>query len=204
MEFGDAVRRRRMCRDFDDRPLDAGVLDALVDQARRAPSAGFSQGTGFLVLDEARDRSRFWDVTLPPRARARFAFPGLLRAPAIVIPLARSQTYVDRYAEPDKARAGLGESADAWPVPYWLVDTAFATMTLLLGVVDAGLGALFYGLDDYGPLCDAFDISGDWKPIGIVALGHPSPDTSLRPGRSAATRPRRAFDDVVRRGSWGA
>ncbi len=204
MEFGDTVRRRRMCRDFDGRPIAAGILDMLIDQARRAPSAGFSQGTGFLVLDEPRERDRFWEVTLPAVARAGFAFPGLLRAPAIVIPLAHSQAYVDRYAEPDKARAGLGESAEAWPVPYWLVDTSFATMTLLLGVVDAGLGALFYALDDYGPLRDAFDVSGDWQPIGIVALGHPSAEALSRPVGSAASRPRRSFDDVVRRGSWGA
>jgi nitroreductase len=202
MEFADVVRGRRMCRDFDGRPLDAHTLDALLDQARRAPSAGFSQGTGFLVIDDPDSLCRYWDATLPAPARERFAFPGLLRAPAIVVPLARAQTYVERYAEPDKARADLGRSSEAWPVPFWIVDTAFATMTLLLGAVDRGLGALFFGLDDYGPVRSTFVIGDDWQPIGIVALGHPSPEALGRKVGSASTRPRRAFDDFIRRGTW--
>jgi nitroreductase len=205
VEFAEVVRGRRMCRDFDGLPVERATVDELLDTARRAPSAGFSQGTGFLVLDEPTDLTRFWDVTLPAGVRKTFGFPGLLRAPVVVIPLAREQTYVDRYAEPDKARAGLGETAAAWTVPYWLVDTSFATMTLLLGAVDAGLGALFYGLDDYGPVCATFGIGPDWQPIGVVAIGHPRVDAALAPVRpvgSAASRPRRAFDDVVRRGSW--
>ena len=40
---------------------------------------------------------------------------------------------------------GLGVAAN-WPVPYWQIDTAFATMLLLLAAADAGLGALFFGV----------------------------------------------------------
>ena len=202
MELSHAVRRRRMCRDFDGQPVDRAVVDRLLDLARRAPSAGFSQGFAFLVLEDERHRSRFWDATLPSDRRDDFGFPGLVRAPVIIVPLARAQTYLDRYAEPDKARAGLGESAESWPVPYWLVDTAFATMTLLLATVDAGLGALFYGLDDYQPVLAAFDVPPEWQPIGSVAIGHPSPGAMRAKEGSAATRPRRPIGDVVHRGSW--
>ena len=46
------VRRRRMVRDYDpDRPVPADVRERLLAHALRAPSAGFSQGWAFLVLE---------------------------------------------------------------------------------------------------------------------------------------------------------
>ena len=42
--------------------------------------------------------------------------------------------------------AGLGRSADDWPVPYWLVDTAMSSMLMLLAAVDDELAALFFGI----------------------------------------------------------
>ena len=65
MEFTDAVRGRRMVRSFTDEPVDAAVVDRLCDLARRAPSAGNSQATSFLVLDDPAAVGRYWDVTLP-------------------------------------------------------------------------------------------------------------------------------------------
>ncbi len=62
------------------------------------------------------------------------------------MPVTDEAAYRARYSEPDKARFGSGV-ASAWPVPYWLVDTSFATMAILLSAVDAGLGALFFGLN---------------------------------------------------------
>jgi nitroreductase len=201
VELQDAIARRRMVRSFTDVPVDRAVLDRLLTDARRAPSAGNAQGTAFLVLEGPAETGRFWDVSLPPERRSTFAWPGLLRAPVIVVPLAEPAAYVARYGEPDKAASGLGAGADAWPVAYWDVDTAFATMTLLLSVVDAGLGALFFGL--FGrerEVLDAFGVPADRRAIGAVALGHPAGDD--RPGRSAR-RPRRADAEVIHRGRWG-
>lgn len=201
MEFRDVVRRRRMVRSFAPDPVDPNVLDDLLDAALRSPSAGNSQGRDLLVLEGSTETARFWDVTLPTDRREGFAWPGLLVAPVLVIPLADSGRYVSRYAEPDKERTGLGVGVDAWPVPYWTVDTAFATMTLLHAVVDAGLGALFFGIfNNEAELCDALGIPPELRPIGAVAIGHPSAET--RAGRSA-TRARRPVDEAVHRGRFG-
>ncbi len=127
-----------MTRAFDrGRPVPAALLDDLVDLASRAPSAGKAQGWHLVVLEGA-DTARFWDVTLPPERRSGFAWPGLLDAPVIALPLADPEAYVRRYGEPDKAASGLGRSAAAWPVPYWTVDAAFAVMTLLLAAEERG------------------------------------------------------------------
>ena len=54
------VRRRRMVRNYSPEPVDPAVLDRILENALRAPSAGFSQGWAFLVLDTPGDVARFW------------------------------------------------------------------------------------------------------------------------------------------------
>ena len=66
MEFQDVVRRRRMVRNYDPRPVDPAVINRALSNATRAPSAGFSQGWGFLVLDKPADVGRFWAATTDP------------------------------------------------------------------------------------------------------------------------------------------
>lgn len=43
VEHSEVVRRRRMVRSFDGRPVAGQVVDRVLDAARRSPSAGFSQ-----------------------------------------------------------------------------------------------------------------------------------------------------------------
>ena len=58
MEFQDVVRRRRMIRNYDERPVDPTVVDRALRNATHAPSAGFSQGWGFLRLDSPEEVRR--------------------------------------------------------------------------------------------------------------------------------------------------
>lgn len=199
MELSEALRRRRMVRAFTGDPVEPTVLDALLDAARRAPSAGHSQGVRFVVLDTPDAVARHWDITLPADRRAEFAWPGLVTAPVLVIVLVDPGAYVARYAEADKAATGLGEGTDRWPVPYWWVDAGAVIQNLLLGAVDAGLGGCLFGLFAHEePVLRALRVPAGWRAAGVIALGHPAPD---RPGRSAA-RPRPALDEIVRRGAW--
>jgi nitroreductase len=199
MELTDAIHRRRMVRAFQDRPLPPGTVERLVELATHAPSAGFSQGWAFVVLEGRAQTDRYWDVTLPAARRPSFPWPGLLAAPALIIPVADADAYVTRYAEPDKASRGLGRSAADWPMPYWLTDTAMAAMLVLLGAVDADLGALFFGIFDHqDALMAELGVPQGLAPIGTIALGYPAPD---RPSASQA-RGRRPVDQVIHRGSW--
>lgn len=207
MELTDAIRSRRMVRAFDGRPVAPSVVDGLIDLARRAPSAGNTQPWAFVVL-EGSDTGRLWDVTLPPDRRARFRWQQLLDAPVVVVPLVSPGSYPARYAEADKAGTGLGAGVDAWPVPYWWVDGGMAVHGLLLAAVDAGLGALFYGLfDNEEAVRDALGVPRGWRALGAVALGWPAPgegradDGPDAPGRSA-DRPRPPLASVIHRGRW--
>jgi nitroreductase len=197
VELGEAIRRRRMVRNFEDRPVPPEALQRILDHARRAPSAGHTQGFAFLVLEGPEQVGRFWDCTFPAERRAEFRWTGLFRAPVIILPCASKAAYLDRYAEADKGWADRDEGR--WPVPYWDIDCGFATMAMLLTAVDEGLGALFFGVFEGLPALRAeFGIPEEFHPIGAVALGWPAPDEpspSLRRGR-------RAEDEIIRRGHW--
>jgi nitroreductase len=199
VQLDEAIRRRRMCRAFQDRPVPPGTVDRLLERAVRAPSAGHTQGWAFVVLEGPEQTARFWATDADPAWLARPDHPGVVAAPVIVIPFCNRQAYLDRYAAPDKVEAGLaGVPPQSWPAPYWLVDTAFATMLLLLGAVEEGLGALFFRTHgDPVHLRDTFGVPDGWDPIGVVALGWPAP----RPG-PARPRPRRPLGEVVHRGGW--
>ncbi|GAB3817284.1 nitroreductase family protein [Micromonospora zhanjiangensis] len=200
MEFSEVVRRRRMVRDYDpDRPVPEAVVERLLDNALRAPSAGFTQGWAFLVLDAAADRELFWTATGPDGPATSRWLAGMRRAPLIVVPLANESAYLDRYAEPDKGWTDRDPAR--WPVPYWQIDTGFAALLMLLTVVDEGLGACFFGIppDRTARFREAFGVPEAYDPIGAITIGYRAADRrspSLRRGR-------RTVDQVVHRGRWG-
>ena len=203
MEFQQVVDRRRMIRNYAERPVEPGVVERALRNATRAPSAGFSQGWAFVLLDRPDDVRRYWESATPPE---RLAAPdrwlrGMLRAPVVVIPCSSKSAYLDRYAEPDKGWANRDDSH--WPVPYWHMDTAMASLLILQTVVDEGLGALFFGIpvDRLGEVRREFAIPDTHDPIGAITIGHLADDTGL-PG-SASTRRRVPLDELVHRGGWG-
>src|SRR5437660_4614372 len=103
VEFQNVVRRRRMVRNFDERPLSREVVERILANGQRAPSAGFTQGWAFLVLEGREDTSRFWDATFASsEARANFRWQGLFAAPLLIVCLSHKDAYLDRYAESDK------------------------------------------------------------------------------------------------------
>lgn len=188
--------RRRMVRAFEPTPLSAGVIDRLLDLARRAPSAGHTQATGFVVLDHPDTVARYWTVTLPEHRRASFRWQGLLQAPVLVLVTTEPERYLDRYREPDKATTGRGDGLDRWPVPYWWVDAGAVIQNLLLLSTEAGLGACLFGPFDHEPeLARTFELGDGVRIVATIAVGYRAPD---EPGRSAG-RGWRPLDELRHR-----
>lgn len=201
MEFGEVVRRRRMVRDYDpDRLVDPAVVRRALEHAIRAPSAGFSQGWDFLVLDEPDDRRRYWAAATDEGAPDDW-LAGMVNAPVLVVCLGNRHAYLDRYAEPDKGFEDRRE--DRWPVDYWDVDTGMAALLMLLTAVDEDLGACLFGVpvEHHDAVRAAFDIPAGRSFVGVVSLGHPATD-ERRMG-SARTRRRRDVDAVAHHGRFG-
>jgi nitroreductase len=199
MEFAEVVRRRRMVRDYDpDRPVPPEVREKLLEHAIRAPSAGFSQGWAFLVLESPAERDRFWAATTGDGPTDPW-LTRMSRAPLLIVPLANKDAYLDRYAEPDKGWTDRDEAR--WAVPYWDVDTGMAALLMLLTAVDEGLGACFFGVppERVTAFRTAFGVPERYRPIGCLSVGYPGADDRRSP---SLRRGRRPVEEVVHRGRW--
>ncbi len=201
MEFHDVVRKRRMVRAFEPTPLPRELVERILANAQRGPSAGFTQGFDFLVFDGPDQTARFWDHQISRGHAPASRLAAVRAAPLLIVPLAHAQAYVDRYQEPDKVHVGRVQAQD-WPAPYWVIDTAFATLLILLTAVDAGLGAFYFSLGptyaEIPPFRQAFGIPAAYDPLGAIAIGYAAPDRpspSLRRGRRAPTQ-------VMHFGGW--
>ena len=198
MEFQDVVRKRKMVRNFTDEPIAPEVLERIVANAQRAPSAGFSQGWAFLVLDGKEETERYWNTTMSPERHEEFGWPGMFNAPLIIVCLSNKSAYLTRYSLPDKGWADRDEKR--WPVPYWDIDAGMAGLLILQTAVDAGLGAVFFGIFDQAGFRAAFGIPDEYTAVGTVAIGHKAPTD--RPSPSLKIVGKKPAPEVVRRGRW--
>ncbi len=193
-----------MVRRYDpDRPVDPEVVDRMLGNAVHAPSAGFSQGWAFLVLDDPGDVARFWSAATPTaseEAEPSGWLRGMRTAPVVVVPLSHKDAYLDRYAQSDK---GWTDRAEAhWPVPYWHVDTGMAALLILQTAVDEGLGACFFGIppERTEAFRTEFGVPEGYTPIGAITVGHRVQDAGAQ--GSPSRRARRTPEEVVHRGRW--
>jgi nitroreductase len=202
MELHEAIARRRMVRSFAADPLDPALLDQILLDSLRSPTAGNTRGVAWVTLEGPAQTSLYWECATDEEWRTTFSSwsTGLRRAPAVLLAYTSPEAYVNRYAETDKAPSGLGNGAEAWPIPYWYGDAAFAVMALLLSAVDSGLGACVLGnFRGEQELAVRLAIPPDWRLFCAVPLGRPDGaqhrSSSLdRPGPSLAAR--------IHRGRW--
>ena len=198
MEFQDVVRKRRMVRSFERRDLPANVVERILRNAQRAPSAGFSQGWAFLVFEGQAQTQQYWDAVGPDDPNA-FNWQDLFNAPLLIVCLSNKAAYLDRYAESDKGWTDRSESH--WPAPYWDIDTGMAAMLILLTAVDAGLGALFFGIppEKLAKFHEEFGVPADLHPIGTIAIGYAKPHDPPSPSLKRGHRP---ANQVIHRSRW--
>src|SRR5467141_1763461 len=196
MEFQDVVRKRKMVRSFEDRPIPREVVERIVANVQKAPSAGFSQGWGFLVL-EGQDAARYWNELWPQERRSEWGWPDLFNAPLLIVCLSNKQQYLARYAESDKGWTDMDETR--WPVPYWDIDTGMAAMLILMTAVDAGLGAVFFGISDQAKFRETFGVPEELTAIGTIAIGYAKPHDRPSP---SLKRGHRDADQVIHKGNW--
>ena len=200
------IKKRKMVRAYTDEPVDAAVRDTILAAANRAPSAGFSQGYALLTLEGSDQLGPFWQLMSTyhdDESAATSSMPSfepVSCAPLVVIPLSCKDIYLDRYARPDKGWTDRDEAH--WPVPYWDIDTGFTVLLMLLAAVDAGLGALFFGIPPMliSDFRELYGVPESYLPIGAVAIGHP--DTAADSGGSSRVIKRRSLDDLVHVGRW--
>lgn len=196
MEFQDVVRKRRMVRNFTSQPVAPEVVDRILDLARHAPSAGFTQGQSFIVVTQPETKQAIASLCGEEGYVARGFHPFISAAPVLLIPCTSEAAYHRRYQEPDKIQSD-GKEIE-WPVPYWHMDIGCSVMLVLLAAVDEGLAAGFAGAFDLAGLRALLGIPEEVTPVGVIPLGHRAPDTpspSLKRGRKPT-------GDYIHRERW--
>jgi nitroreductase len=184
MEFKDTVLKRRMLRNFADKPVDPQIIQRIVELARHAPSAGFTQGQSFVVVTGAELKQAIANTCEEQEYVQRGFAPFISKAPVLVLPCTSEAAYHRRYQERDKVQQDGTEIE--WPVPYWFMDIGCAVMVALLAAVDEGLVAAFAGSTDLDALRSLLKIPAEVTPVGVIALGYRAPDVpspSLKRGR---------------------
>jgi nitroreductase len=197
MEFKEVIATRRMVRNYLSDPVPKESLDRIVDSGLRAPSAGFSQGLGFVVVTEPEMRQAIAELADEAEYVASGFDPWISRAPAHIIITVSEKVYRDRYREPDKLGPD-GEEIE-WPVPFWWVDAGAALMAILLAAVDEGLAAGFLGVHSLPDLASLLRLPPDHLPIGVVTIGAPAPDRRS----SSLSRGWKRRESVVHSETWG-
>jgi nitroreductase len=197
MQFAEVLRRRSMVRSYDAvQSVPADALEAILEAARRAPSAGFTQGVSLLVLSTVTARETFWQIT----ADADNSWlRGMRTAPVLITIWTSQEAYLDRYAEADKGWTDRNPAR--WSAPYWFVDAGMACMAALLSAVDHDLGACFFGIpaDRIPAVRELFGVPTSQLSVGVISLGYP---TSAPAMGSPTRRPRKAPSEVIHRGTW--
>jgi nitroreductase len=201
VEFHEVIRRRRMVRKFEQKPIRDDVLRRVLDAARHAPSGGFSQGFDFIVLAKPEQLEWFYRTTDDPTDPD--AFPGRepdLAPACLILPFANKSLYLDRHAQPDKLQFGL-DKEENWLVPFWTVDTSMAIMLILLAAVDEGLGAWYFNISrGEADVLRDLGIPSSCIRLGVIALGHVSVED--KPRAALFTKRRRPFEEMFHFGRW--
>ena len=150
--FASVVRRRAMIRAYTAEPVPEEVVQRLLEYAVRAPSAGNLQPWEFVLVQDPEVRARL--------AKAALDQTSVATAPLIIATCADTQRMGERYG----SRGNF----------YSLVDTAFASLLILLGVVEQGLGTCFVGAYDPVQVANILGLPDHVRPVGLITIGYPA------------------------------
>ncbi len=187
MDFSEAVLKRRMVRHFSNEPVATETIAHILDLARHAPSAGFTQGQSFVVVTKPELKREIARLCDEQEYTSNGFHPFISEAPVLVIPCTSEAAYHRRYQEADKVNRDGSEIV--WPVPYWYMDAGCSVMVLLLAVVDAGLAAGFAGVPTVEGITELKRLLGipdEVIPVGVIPIGRRAqdvPSPSLKRGR---------------------
>lgn len=177
-DFWEVVLNRYSCRSFRPDPIPAEDLMRIIDAARWAPSGGNTQPWKFYVVTNSQLRKKLTSCTFSG-ANSSIDKPQywLGQAPVQIVVCRDWQRSAERY---DRLGSGF--------VSYQ--DCAAATENMLLAAQACGLGACWVASFRILDVMRALDISPEFEPVAMIALGYPASPPGPR-------RPRRPFEELV-------
>jgi FMN reductase [NAD(P)H] len=169
MDFQSFVRRRRMVRHLTTEPVPRKTIDNILELAQHAPSAGFSQGSAYVVVTDAEVKRRVARLHGEEDYTDGGFHGWITEAHVAIVACVSEKLYHDRHNEPDKLDE-QGKEID-WPTPYRYFDMGAGCMVIPLVAVDAGLAAAFTGVPDVKGTRGLLGIPSHFHPVGVISFG---------------------------------
>lgn len=167
-DFFATIRRRHSVRHYqEDMPVEEEKLNAVLESAIAAPSAGDLQAYQIVVIRDAATRAALAGITDQ-------AF--LAEAPVSLV----------FCTDAERSAKAFGERGREL---YALQDATIAASYAQLAAVAGGLGSAWVGYFDSGDVARTLDLPAGLTPVAILALGYPA--------ELPEPTPRRRLDEVV-------
>ena len=161
METWDAITSRRNVREFADRPIEASVLDQILEAGRRAPSSRNQQLWDFVVVT---DRAQLQELSTVWQGGGHVAHSAA--TVALVMPL------IDDQRPRETAVYDLGQ----------------ATMAMMIAAADHGIGTGHSAIGDQAKAREVLGVPDDHVVRYLLDLGYPA-DRPLKPIKRPNRRP---------------
>ena len=188
-----------MVRRFSTDPVPREALERIARAAKRAPSAGFSQGQRLVIVTdpalmarvaEGADESWYADI----------GYDRWVSQCAVqLVPCFSEQLYQERYQHPERLEDGKELT---WPVPYWWLDIGCTVMLIILAAIDEGLASGFAGPFPHPKgmnlVRSTLGIPEHFTPVGIMPIGYPLPDPPSPSLKRGAVKP----EEFARWNGW--
>lgn len=180
MNVKEAIENRRSIRKYKPEPLEAGVVQELLEAARRAPSGNNSQPWRFIVVEDPEARKALSQVCHEQRWMAQ--------APVHIAVCA------DLAARPESV-GPFDEETPGMDAKRVIRDTAIAVDHLMLRATELGLGTCWIGWYTQEAIKPLLGVPEQAFVLGVIVVGRPDEDP--RP------RPRKQLTELAFRGKWG-
>jgi nitroreductase len=174
LSFASVVKRRGMIRKYEDKPVSDEAVKKLLQYAVRAPSAGNLQPWEFVIVRDPDVRAKL--------AKAAMNQNSVATAPIIIATCADTQRMGEKYG----TRGSF----------YSLVDTSFASLLILLGATEQGLGACFVGSYNSAEVANIFQLPNHVRPVGLITIGYPD-EQPRKP-----SNPKIPLEKLVHENTW--
>ncbi|ACM19321.1 nitroreductase-like family 3 protein [Geotalea daltonii FRC-32] len=180
----DAIKTRRSIRRFSHKPVEPGMLHAVLDAARMAPSWANMQCWRFVVVTDAATRKKLSELSF---VAAFFAPRGYQTNPAQAA-VAEAPVVIVLCADP-------AQSGEMGGQPYYMTDAGIAAQNIMLAAHSLGLGSVFVGLFYARKLHELLYIPENIRIVGLIPIGHPHDTITEVPKR-------KPLEEVVFYGKW--
>ena len=180
----EAIKTRRSIRKFSHKPVEQGMIHAVLEAARMAPSWANMQCWRFVVVTDAGTRKKLSELSF---VAAFFDAKGYQTNPAQNA-VAEAPVVIVLCADP-------AQSGEMGGQQYYMTDAGIAAQNIMLAAHSLGLGSTFVGLFYARKLHELLYIPDSIRIVGLMPIGYPLDEIKEHPKR-------KPLDELVFYGKW--